>query len=297
MRPLLPLSSPSFPSLPHIHTNLSPLVTLSLSRPFASQAEGAAATVIQPDLSSLTTKPKGTSILARENEGTTTTATTITTTTMRAVTANTSINAIALVDVNNDDDVIPTSSMTMTKRKHRTEGTLDGDGEDDGDEEGEKKEQEDQELALPASVSAVSVSVAKEGKGIDKGMDKDKDDAAYTMSMAAKAAADARHTETRAGTKITTMEERATGDITWPIYLYYIKGRCLMRLWEEEGEKGWCVGGGGEKGYVGRGGGEGVWVEGGGGGHPGNAQTHSILSSYAPSIYTLTHPLTHLNTL
>ena len=39
-----------------------------------------------------------------------------------------------------------------------------------------------------------------------------------------------------------------------------------MRLWEEEGEKGWCVGGGGEKGYVGRGGGEGVWVEGGGGG-------------------------------
>ena len=157
--------------------------------------------------------------------------------------------------------------MTMTKRKHRTEGTLDGDGEDDGDEEGEKKEQEDQELALPASVSAVSVSVAKEGKdkGMDKGVDKDKDDAAYTMSMAAKAAADARHTETRAGTKITTMEERATGDITWPIYLYYIKGRCLMRLWEEEGEKGWCVGGGGEKGYVGRGGGEGVWVEGGGG--------------------------------
>ena len=96
--------------------------------------------------------------------------------------------------------------IPMKKNKHRTEGSLEGslDG-DDGDEQGEKKEQESQELRLTSVPLAKEGKEGKEGKEDKEGKgDKDgkggkdgKGDDAYTMSLAAKAAADARHTETR----------------------------------------------------------------------------------------------------
>ena len=153
------------------------------------QVEGTVATALPVE-----TKSKSNSILAKEGASATTTLT--------AVTANTSINAAGLID----KDGISMTMIPMKKNKHRTEDSLEGslDG-DDGDEQGEQKEQESLELRLTSVPLAKDGTKDKEGKeGKEGNKDKEgkggkdgKGDDAYTMSLAAKAAADARHTETR----------------------------------------------------------------------------------------------------
>jgi len=145
--------------------------------PNTAHAEEATPAVVQPDLS-MGTKSKSNSLVVKEKEGST------------LVPMKSIINAVAL----DDKSILSSSSI---KNKHRTEGTLEG--EDDGEMEGEKKEQESQDLAV------VSVPMEEEVKDGEKDKE-DKGDAGYTMSVAAKAAAEARHTENREGTKITTME-------------------------------------------------------------------------------------------
>ena len=79
-------------------------------------------------------------------------------------------------------------------------GTLDGEDVDGDEEKGEKKEQEGPEFGVSSAL------VVKEGKDKDdkekEGKDEKGDAAGYAMSVEAKAAAEARHTENREGTKI-----------------------------------------------------------------------------------------------